>query len=146
MAGVQYEVKMMDHTGGSKFYETAWFASGENFISVFRWGKMAEKMSGGGQTEIKIHLSLWKAQQACENKQNEKHKRGYELSGGPGGGSVVIDMIALVLGKHYANAETIDRICELLGAESGVDVGIAVPDDVVEDAPEIIRGEDWGSW
>lgn len=142
MAEVKYEVKVMNHVGGTKFYETAWFASGENFISVFRWGKMTEKDAGGGQTKMEIHTALWKAQKACDDKQNEKRKRGYEFAGGSLSNST--DKIALMLGGHYSNVETVDRICELLGEEGGGPTPAI--GEVVMEEPEIVRGEEWGSW
>lgn len=154
---VVIESKLMEHEGGTKFYEVVQFinASGRRFAAVYRWGKMSA-IRGGGETKVDRFTDARRCNEAARKKVNEKSGRGYSEARAsfglhPVSSLKVDDSLRLKLGEHYHDTETIDAIMNALGVDdvlTGSNADVALTDDVVveEPAPEPERGDDWASW
>lgn len=146
--------QQLDHTGGTKFYEGIYFENSKTreCVLVFRWGKVSERDSGGGQTKIEI-ASLATVSDLYRKKIQEKEKRGYsDARRGIGfGNRIDPDVLRLELNKHYTDAKTVETIMNGLGVTDVLTGSVGdtiLNDDIIveEPAPEIERGGDWASW
>lgn len=150
--------QMLDHESGSKFYEGIYFENSKSreCVLIFRWGKVSERDSGGGQTKVEI-ASPAKVSEAYRKKIREKEGRGYSDSrrGIGFGNSIDPDMLRIELGKHYKDEDVIEQAIIALGVtdiatatQKDMDHLFGKDNDVVveEPAPEPVRGDDWASW
>lgn len=149
------EAKYMAHEGGTKFYEVMQFyhVEAKRFMVINRWGKIQDR-EHGGQIKIEKFTDVRQAQDAANQKIQEKSKRGYVPTGAPfglhsGPKQLKADAIRLRLGGHYRNVELIDAIVAYLDVPDELaHLATDTADDVIEETPEayVPRGDDWASW
>lgn len=150
--------QMLDHEGGSKFYEGIFFENSKTreCVLVFRWGKVSERDTGGGQTKVEIATPA-KISDSYRKKIREKEGRGYfDSRRGIGfGNQIDPEMLRIELGKHYKDEDVIEQVILALGVadiatatKEDMDHLFGKDDDVVVEEPtlEPVRGEDWASW
>jgi len=147
------ESEYLDHQGGTKFYEVVQLLNVEkkSFVVINRWGKIAER-AGGGQVKIEKYRDARQCHEAARKKLDSKRHREYFNSVLKHGlhdcQKVDSDTLPLWLGEHYRDTDNIDRILGELGVANVVGQILDEVNDIIveEPAPEIIRGDDWGSW
>lgn len=154
---IKTEIVLMNHDGGTKFYEVSKFYNedGKRFVVVNRWGKMSE-VFGGGTTKVEAFTGEWNANEAARKKLAEKQKRGYSIGGSRDRMPKKFDgdVARLKLGEHFNDADTVESIMhhlaltDILTASSKDLNHLFGRDDVVveEPEPEVERGEEWASW
>jgi predicted DNA-binding WGR domain protein len=146
------EARYLKHGGGTKFYEVIEFYNvvAKKFVLVKRWGSLNSKYGGGG-TKIETYNDIRQCQDAAGKILREKRSHSYDITReifGLHGAKSDVDTDALrpTLVSHY-NIGTADKIVSALDVDFAPS-GHALVDDVVdeESAPELERGDDWGSW
>lgn len=160
---IAIEPVFLRHENGSKFYEVIQFynVSAKSYVVAYRWGKMSD-YRGGGQVKVEHHYDILRCQQAARKKVAEKSSRGYEvtavscgfhdaLSGY--GASIVLRVsdVEAALDEHYKSLEAAGSIAyNLKLTYDGKKIDRIAIDDIVEEgvdlAPEVDRGDSWGSW
>jgi predicted DNA-binding WGR domain protein len=152
---IVYDVQLMHHEGGTKFYEVAMFQNADNRHCgvVCRWGDM-RKVDGGGQTKIIVCATNTMAHHISHRKIQEKKARGYRVvktTVNSDSKGVTFAQCRKYLSDHYDDLKVSGSVIACLSLDDEISVGAETEDFDEHVAPpqpksEPVRHPEWGSW